>query len=797
MAPYSDGNDGNSRRAWTRRDVLKRGALTLAGLGLGNLGLGNGAIAAALPELSPTVGQALAGPTGRKRAVLVGINRYGSDTLDWGKGQGSLGLQGCLTDVALMRDVLVSRFGFEPGDILTLTDGEATRSAIKDGINQFLGPLTAQDTAFFHFSGCGTEWVWPQGSPSGTEAGFSGELQRSRALVPADGRLPKGATDTLRDLPVAEVLQALAAGGSNRTVAVIDAGNGSGGGLLGPGVGRGRSRLGPCQGLLSEVDQRRLQDPDRPLRQWSKGLILDGGRGSSNAVELPWGKVWAGALTYQLAQTLWHLTPGRTLWIDLAPTLAQVNRAVGDRERPIALRRQPFDAVDRGTAGVFPLVPTPLVPGAAGQIIAGEGQSPRFYLGGVDPLLLAHTAVGSLFEALTPLPPSAAISPTAAPPTASPPTEAIATVFPHWQLRDRQGLTGRLTGLGSVPELVPGQRLQERGRLLPTDLNLVVAVDTTLKRIERVDAISALTGIAHIDIASESQTQADIAFGRHRQGPLTPANGSGDSPGSGVSNRYGLFSVGGTVIPSTLMAGDEAVKIAVQRLEPLLRARLAEKWLRLTDNQYQTAIALQLRLRPSNPSEPSLQPPLLIATPAFGPPDISLPPQDTTRSPSPSPRNTMPYTLGVPRGPSGRALQYELTNRGDQTLYPLIFVFDEAGGAFGFVPSQDWAIAPGKTQSLFQESPWSLPGRQTLITSYVLTNQRPWKRVQEQWELIQRQKGLSGMVALRNPLALVKGAIADLGETCPLSLPTGESTGDRPLLDLHQWATLKLSYRLT
>ncbi|MEM1426735.1 MAG: hypothetical protein AAGF75_09305, partial [Cyanobacteria bacterium P01_H01_bin.130] len=175
-------------------------------------------------------------------------------------------------------------------------------------------------------------------------------------------------------------------------------------------------------------------------------------------------------------------------------------------------------------------------------------------------------------------------------------------------------------------------------------------------------------------------------------------------------------------------------------------------------------------------------------------------PQDTPARPqsvSPPPRKTAPYTLGVPSVPSGSALQYELTNRGDQPLYPLIFVFDGTGGAYGFVPNQDWAIAPGTTQPLFQESPWSLPGRQTLITSYVLTSPRPWKRVQEKWELIQRQEGLSGMVALKNPLALVKGAIADLGETCPLSLPAGESTGDRPLLDLHQWATLKLSYRLT
>lgn len=64
--------------------------------------------------------QALAQPSPRKLALLVGINQYPQQPLI-----------GCLTDVELQRELLIHRFGFTKGDILTLTDQQATRQQIE------------------------------------------------------------------------------------------------------------------------------------------------------------------------------------------------------------------------------------------------------------------------------------------------------------------------------------------------------------------------------------------------------------------------------------------------------------------------------------------------------------------------------------------------------------------------------------------------------------------------------------------------------------------------------------------
>src|SRR5438552_2237655 len=66
-----------------------------------------------------------------KRAVLVGINDYTASSFpvpdtaplpdrDWED------LQGAVTDVGILRDLLISRYGFEPANIITLKDQEAT-----------------------------------------------------------------------------------------------------------------------------------------------------------------------------------------------------------------------------------------------------------------------------------------------------------------------------------------------------------------------------------------------------------------------------------------------------------------------------------------------------------------------------------------------------------------------------------------------------------------------------------------------------------------------------------------------
>jgi Caspase domain len=101
--------------------------------------------------------QTLAQPTNRKLALLVGINRYPHHDY----------LAGCLTDVELQQELLIHRFGFNPDDILILSDRQATRENIETA---FVEHLSAQakpdDVVVFHFSGYGGQIKMPLSSDS-------------------------------------------------------------------------------------------------------------------------------------------------------------------------------------------------------------------------------------------------------------------------------------------------------------------------------------------------------------------------------------------------------------------------------------------------------------------------------------------------------------------------------------------------------------------------------------------------------------------------------------------------------
>ena len=79
----------------------------------------------------------LAKPGTRKLALLVGINRY--------SGEGLRSLRGCLMDIEMQRELLISRFGFNPADILMLTDDTSLKPTRSNIINAYEQHLIAQD----------------------------------------------------------------------------------------------------------------------------------------------------------------------------------------------------------------------------------------------------------------------------------------------------------------------------------------------------------------------------------------------------------------------------------------------------------------------------------------------------------------------------------------------------------------------------------------------------------------------------------------------------------------------------
>ncbi|GAB3072422.1 hypothetical protein GCM10027053_41920 [Intrasporangium mesophilum] len=90
---------------------------------------------------------------GRLYALLVGIDAYPSPVPQ---------LQGCVNDVVVFADVLRQRVGADDLDLLTLTDAEATRSAVTRHFTEHLGRASAEDVALFYYSGHGSQQATPE-----------------------------------------------------------------------------------------------------------------------------------------------------------------------------------------------------------------------------------------------------------------------------------------------------------------------------------------------------------------------------------------------------------------------------------------------------------------------------------------------------------------------------------------------------------------------------------------------------------------------------------------------------------
>ncbi|KAJ2610027.1 Ca(2+)-dependent cysteine protease [Coemansia sp. RSA 1804] len=90
---------------------------------------------------------------GRKRALLIGINYFGSKHL----------LKGCINDVHNMKKFIMEHFGFKEDDMVILTDDQRdnkrrmpTHENIIKAMKWLVSDARMNDSFFFHYSGHGT-----------------------------------------------------------------------------------------------------------------------------------------------------------------------------------------------------------------------------------------------------------------------------------------------------------------------------------------------------------------------------------------------------------------------------------------------------------------------------------------------------------------------------------------------------------------------------------------------------------------------------------------------------------------
>ncbi|MBE9033428.1 caspase family protein, partial [filamentous cyanobacterium LEGE 11480] len=369
-----------------RRHFLQFSGATLASIGLSQLDFFTQA---------QHQNQVLAQSTGRKYALLIGINQYDDRRISE--------LRGCLTDVEMQYKLLRYRYGFAPEDIRVLTD-KTTEKPTRDNIlrafeEHLIAKVQPGDVAIFHYSGHGGLMedpypIDPKSITNGTLVPIDCQLKARNDIM---GRTLFLLSKQVQTDAFTMVLDSCHSGGGTRGNSTVRA------------LRVGRSNEPIADPSKAELDYQKVHREKLKLSETAltklrrdgiaKGVAIGSAQKEQLAVDAKFSGFHAGALTYLLTRYLWQIPSAEPLE-DTFGRLALITREVAadsnNAQQPIkevapgkSFDTQPMYqiAADRPNAeGVVTTVPS------TGQI--------EFWLGGVSSSSLKAYQPGSLFSLL-------------------------------------------------------------------------------------------------------------------------------------------------------------------------------------------------------------------------------------------------------------------------------------------------------------------------------------------------------------------------------------------------------------
>ena len=794
----------------TRRALLQQTSLALASVGLSQIGLS---------RLTRRYQEVLATPTSRKLALLIGIDNYADEVCDFSNPKGTI-LQGAVTDVELHRELLISRFGFHPSDIVMLQDQQATRDGIETALQfHLLDQVKDGDIVVFHFSGLGS---LVELRPESDTVHSKDSLLLHRTLVPVDGTLPNEGNTELNDLMQATLAACLNTLSTQKIISLLDVG------YEAPSPFQGnlrvRSRLNPLKDVVLKDNsplRRRLATSKSKLTTTSElrtqpghfpGVLLVGANDQGIATETNWGGFSAGVLTYSLTQNLWHTTPTTSIQTSLGQTRREIGQLLG-RDQAIIAEIAKKPNLPQAIPAYLNLSPTAVA--AEGVVLSNDVEKDRLdlWLGGLSPMILEYCSDLSYFECFM----APALSESSA--TDTQPTDDDQFVLLQGRSRKDLRVAAQLvpsvnTSI-AVESIASGSLIQEKIRAIPKDVSLVVALDQDLARIEKVDATSALAAISKITSSVAGEQRADCVFGKVSVSDLpaspqddetsTLENSSSPDPGDEdpiIRRMYGLFNPGHTLIVNTLSQKEEAVKTSVHRVTPQLKGLLAAKFLQLTENQASSRLALEVSLDIIAPQEKTI---------------IW---QKTSRSPL-KPTNRLVSQWAddgtIPQVRIGDHIHYRFNNYGDRPLYCLFISIDSKGNITALCPAKtsqpisksdssstlviEASVIPANTVVSIprteETESWTINGPVGMMTTYVITSCAPFDETIKSLPQLKQSIGNTyTLIPLSQPLAIAQAILQDLHNASQsLVEQLGlESPSDRYSLDQSRWGTFNFTY---
>jgi hypothetical protein len=590
-------------------------------------------------------GQVLAQDTHRKRALLVGINKYPGDSTSKGFWHE---LHGAVTDVALQQELLIHRFGFQPDDILVLTDEKATRENILKQFEQFLiqWVKSPDDVVVFHYSGHGSTVIDPNHI---FDDGLNG------TIVPIDADLPLGFPQQggkVADITAGTIFllrEALARKTKNVTFILDSCYSGAGvrGNLI------IRSRPGYAEMLLRgdnpttrleskpaelEYQHRWLTDLKLSPTTWVEnrkhnrvgGAAIVAAARNQPAADVPFAQnLYAGVFTYALTRQLWQQTSNQGMGKVILSVKAKTEQFLHS-----SLQTPGIDSGDEQQPMYF----TPIQKPAAEAVITQvQGDAVKLLLTGAEPQALEALGRGAIFNVVDNR------------------GQLQGTV--KIQSRDRLNATGLLQPKSGV-KITAGTVLQERSRAIPSDLKLRIGLDKSLEQFGDVQvAKQALQSLPRVEVVPLLVQEVHYILGRmllvYRQD--LEKRKTADLP---EVNSIGLFSVGLELIPGSFGGTDEPIQEAVNRLLPKLRLLLAARLMKMTLNTNSSRLNIVARLTADNQS--------LLGE------SFTVRGGSNPRSPNPAPGSFAQIEIN-------KSVQISVENREHRDLYIAVLIFSPDG----------------------------------------------------------------------------------------------------------------------
>ncbi|HEY9651720.1 MAG TPA: caspase family protein [Coleofasciculaceae cyanobacterium] len=609
--------------------IKRRQFLQFAGSALATLGLSQMDIQRAGDRYARVLAQG----TPRKLALLVGINTYRDAPL-----------QGCVTDVELQQQLLIHRFGFNPKDILILTDEQATRQGM---LNAFEEHLIKQakpgDVVLYHFSGHGSQIADP-------DCDFPDCLNST--FVPVDSVLPTSYPTQGGKVPdiMGHTLFLLMDAIQTENVTVVLDSCHSGGGTRGN--FRVRSRSGGSQ--LQPVDAEKAYQqqwlsklnlsPDtfkqRRRQGVAKGVVIASTKRDQLAADAPFSDFFAGAFTYLLTQYLWQLTSSESYGSAIPNVARSTTRLSFTSQEPEIefkpgsnYRQSPLYFISKQT------------PPAEAVITKVEGNQAELWLGGLDPDSLAAFQSGAILSVVDPQ------------------SQEQGRV----QLESRQGLVGRAKLLDTAQ---PGAFLQERTRGIPTNLTLKIGLDSSLSNDSNL-AKQALSSIPRLEALPLQQQEVQYILGRVTDAYRRQLASTGTNPPE--IGSLGLFTPALELIPGSFGAKNEAVGDAVSRLRPKFQSLLAARMVKTTLNTNSSRLNIVASMQPEGGGQVVAN--AFTIRGSLG--------QGTSAN-----RPTAVVSSDSQKLPLGTPVQISVTNNETSELYLSVLVIDPSGEISVVFPNQ-------------------------------------------------------------------------------------------------------------